>query len=81
MPSSNADRQLIPGFSNGAGASLARAEAPAPSDEDIARRAYEKFLSRGEEHGFDRDDWLDARRDLMAEALAIGRPHDGQFDA
>jgi hypothetical protein len=35
-----------------------------PSQESIARRAYEYFLSRGRGHGHDRQDWLSAERDL-----------------
>jgi hypothetical protein len=38
--------------------------------EAIARRAYEKFLARGSVHGFDQQDWEDANRELMAEAVA-----------
>jgi hypothetical protein len=32
--------------------------------EDVARRAYELFLSRGGQHGGDVDDWLEAERQL-----------------
>ena len=32
--------------------------------EDVARRAYELFLSRGGQHGRDLDDWLEAERQL-----------------
>jgi hypothetical protein len=35
-----------------------------PSREQIAHRAYELFLARGGEHGHDRDDWLQAEREL-----------------
>jgi hypothetical protein len=35
-----------------------------PSREEIARRAYELYLARGEVHGYDRDDWLQAEREL-----------------
>jgi hypothetical protein len=35
-----------------------------PSREEIARRAYEIYLTRGEVHGYDRDDWLQAEREL-----------------
>ena len=46
---------------------------PAPlSDEDIAKRAYEKFLSRGSVHGLDREDWAEATQELIAETLARG---------
>ena len=31
---------------------------------DIARRAYDLFLARGCEHGYDVEDWLRAEREL-----------------
>lgn len=34
------------------------------SREEVARRAYELFLSRGAGHGRDLDDWLEAERQL-----------------
>lgn len=34
------------------------------SSEDVARRAYELFLSRDGQHGRDVDDWLEAERQL-----------------
>jgi len=37
-----------------------------PTSEDIARRAYELFLSRDRQHGRDVDDWLDAERQLRS---------------
>lgn len=36
----------------------------AVSDSVISRRAYERFLERGAEHGHDLDDWLEAEREL-----------------
>ncbi|WP_257462622.1 DUF2934 domain-containing protein [Archangium lipolyticum] len=35
-----------------------------PTQEQIARRAYELFLSRGAQHGRHEDDWLQAEREL-----------------
>ena len=35
-----------------------------PAREEIERRAYELFLARGEEPGFDQDDWLQAEREF-----------------
>jgi hypothetical protein len=35
-----------------------------PTDEEIRLRAYEIYLQRGGMHGFDRDDWLEAEREL-----------------
>ena len=34
------------------------------SSDDIARRAYERFRARGEEHGHDQEDWFAAEREL-----------------
>jgi hypothetical protein len=34
------------------------------TSEDVARRAYELFLSRDGQHGHDVDDWLEAERQL-----------------
>ena len=36
--------------------------------EDVARRAYELFLSRGAQHGCDVDDWLEAERQLTRDS-------------
>jgi hypothetical protein len=36
------------------------------TSEDIARRAYELFLSRDGQHGRDVDDWLEAERQLTS---------------
>ncbi len=36
--------------------------------EDIARRAYELFLSRGAQHGCDVDDWLEAERQVTRDS-------------
>ncbi|HSF24285.1 MAG TPA: DUF2934 domain-containing protein [Blastocatellia bacterium] len=37
-----------------------------PSLEAIAERAYEIFKARGETHGKDTDDWLEAELELRA---------------
>jgi hypothetical protein len=39
-------------------------DAPLPTREQIEQRAYERFRARGEEHGRDQDDWLEAEREL-----------------
>ncbi|ADO70588.1 DUF2934 domain-containing protein [Stigmatella aurantiaca] len=36
----------------------------APSNEQIARRAYEIYLARGGEHGSNEQDWFQAEREL-----------------
>ena len=38
-------------------------------DEEIARRAYEIFLTRGGEHGHDVEDWLEAEREISTRAV------------
>jgi len=38
----------------------------------IATRAYELFLQRGGVHGYDREDWLTAERELLPDAGAEG---------
>lgn len=38
-----------------------------PLMEDIERRAYELYLSRGGTHGNDMDDWLQAERQVLDE--------------
>lgn len=45
----------------------------APTHEAIARRAYELFLARGRTDGHDREDWLEAERQLN-EATLNERP-------
>lgn len=40
----------------------------AVSREAVAKRAYEKWLQRGGNHGDDLQDWLEAERELSAEA-------------
>jgi hypothetical protein len=40
--------------------------APAPqlSADEIAQAAYQRYLSRGGQHGSDFDDWIEAEREL-----------------
>jgi len=43
--------------------------------EKIAMRAYEKWCKRGRPHGSDKQDWIDAERELREEyARAGGSP-------
>jgi Protein of unknown function (DUF2934) len=37
-----------------------------PTDDEVARRAYEIYVSRGQEPGRHVEDWLQARRELNA---------------
>ena len=41
----------------------------AARDEDIRRRAYEIYLERGEQAGYELEDWLQAERELEPGAL------------
>ncbi|MGH9201826.1 MAG: DUF2934 domain-containing protein [Vicinamibacterales bacterium] len=38
-----------------------------PGDDEIASRAYTRYLARGGEHGHDLDDWLEAEREVSRE--------------
>jgi hypothetical protein len=37
----------------------------ASRENDIAKRAYERFVARGSVHGFDTEDWISAERELQ----------------
>jgi hypothetical protein len=37
---------------------------PSPRFEDIAEAAYQRYIQRGGQHGYDFDDWIDAERSL-----------------
>ena len=39
-------------------------DADIPNEEDIRRRAYQRYLERGGGDGQDFDDWLEAEREL-----------------
>ncbi len=43
--------------------------------EDVARLAYERYLTRGQEHGSDVDDWLAAEQEVQRRHAAVP-PHD-----
>jgi hypothetical protein len=49
-------------------------EAMREREELIAERAYELFEARGGEPGRDREDWLEAERQLVEEGLIEARP-------
>jgi len=42
-----------------------------PTEDDIRRRAYERYLERGGEHGLDFEDWLAAERDLRSRTSEV----------
>ena len=53
---------------------LGSTNASAASQEEIARRAFQLYLARGGEHGYDLDDWLRAERELtVAQARPVTR--------
>ena len=39
-----------------------------PSPDEVAKRAYYIYVSRGEAHGRDLDDWLQAEQQLQSSA-------------
>lgn len=46
-----------------------------PNEDEIRRRAYELYQSRGEEEGSDTDDWLAAERELReGRSASAGEP-------
>ena len=49
-----------------------------PSDDEIARRAYELYLQRGSLPGYEVDDWLQAEAELVA---AAARPSNESEEA
>jgi len=44
---------------------VAQTETAVPPRDDVARRAYERFVERGGTHGADVDDWLAAEHELV----------------
>ena len=66
-PASNEGANVAPGIngSNGSNGSNGRMHLhPAPNEDDIRVRAYQRYLERGAGHGADFDDWLEAEKDL-----------------
>lgn len=62
-PDSTIDGQFGDGAADPTAGIEARTE-PAPTHDEIAARAYQRYLERGRRDGFDLDDWLDAEREL-----------------
>lgn len=50
------------------GAASQRTAMPSISEEAIAKRAYQKFVARGNSNGSAEEDWVAAERELIAEA-------------
>ena len=44
---------------------------PAPTHDEIARRAYELFEKRGGEPGHEQEDWHQAEKDLRDQKLSL----------
>ncbi|MEI9974653.1 MAG: DUF2934 domain-containing protein [Ignavibacteriota bacterium] len=42
-----------------------RTERPAPTEEQVRKRAYEIYLQRGEQPGSEEEDWLQAEAELL----------------
>jgi len=53
----------------GRGATRSRPPNPVVAHEDIADRAYRRYLERGSQHGHDVDDWLTAEQELVRERV------------
>ena len=64
QPDAVTDRQTASG--NGAASAAAASDMPAPSYDEIAEEAYQRYLRRGGQHGQDFEDWLEAERELKA---------------
>ena len=48
--------------------SRARKSDTLPPYDEVAQRAYERFIARGYQHGYDVEDWLTAERELAQRA-------------
>jgi hypothetical protein len=46
----------------------------AVSESEVAKLAFAKFEARGGAHGFDKEDWEAARRELVAKGHGRGHP-------
>jgi hypothetical protein len=53
----------------GRGATKRRPPHPVVAHEEIADRAYQRYLERGSKHGHDVDDWLAAEQELVSERV------------
>ncbi len=66
------ERMIASASSNGDStiSSSAAKNGAAPSVEQIQRRAYELFVARGADHGYDWADWFRAEQELIATSAA-----------
>ena len=53
----------------GRGATKSGPPNPVVAHEEIAGRAYQRYLERGSQHGHDIDDWLAAEQELARERV------------
>ena len=53
----------------GRGMPKSQPQNPVPVHEEIAHRAYRRYLERGSTDGYDIDDWLAAEQELVRERL------------
>ncbi|MER3417314.1 MAG: hypothetical protein C4297_14060 [Gemmataceae bacterium] len=49
------------------------AQVPTPTHEEIAKRAYEKWVQKGRPEGTSLQDWLEAEAELKQEMMARAR--------
>ncbi len=49
-------------------------ERPEPTEDDIRRRAHERYLERGGHHGTDFEDWIRAEEELKSRGSRASKP-------
>lgn len=66
-PSSNSEKRMQPKIAAAGG----QAFTTLPTQEQIARRAYEIYLASGRKEGQSQQNWLQAERELLTEAVTL----------
>jgi Protein of unknown function (DUF2934) len=66
MPRSQASRETVAVAADPS--APAHTEVAAVNATEIARRAFDLYVTRGREDGHDMDDWLQAEREIQASA-------------
>ena len=69
-PRRNGSKELQPIKASGEEERAEGAVGNSALDAEIRRRAYQLYVERGEEHGRDVDDWLQAKREFESGALS-----------
>jgi len=64
-PSRGSVKSILAAAAGVASSKPTRQQATHPSDADIATKAYEIWLSRGQETGNDQQHWFEAKRQLQ----------------